>query len=271
MNALHPYAEFVERFFAAYGCPVLEKGPMHFTVQLTSDMDEEIMNRPFYWHYMKKMKREGDPMRLTFTQTDSSHKQGIYLHAGTPKLHALYQTAINKGKTARLYEQIPPENAGHTAVSPWLVVNFLLHYRGKQARDEPLSIGLNLIHGTMMLKMMEKLGTVPFGNTVSDYTFPMTPVISLNHAYRRMEKHVETYISSQNNQWAVESHQHLQRETALLESFYESEDIDLESFTKERDQIDIRYKPSIKLEVVNGGLFYISKETSDPWIQQKSR
>ncbi|MGP4061730.1 YqhG family protein [Halobacillus sp. H74] len=265
MNALNPYTTFVQQFFTSYGCSVVEQSDSHFKVQLTNEMDEEIMNRPFYWHYMKKMNRAGDPMQLTFTDTDQKINQGIYLHAGTPKLHTLYNTAIKKARTARLYEVIhqPDHNK---AMSPWLVVNALLHYRGKQAKDEPISIGLNLIHGTMTLRMMERIQNIDFETKVSDYTFPMTPVITLASAYKRIERHVENYIASKNNDWAIESLRHLDQEKQLLESFYQSEDIGLESFTKEREQIDTRYKPYIDMEVINGGLFYISQETSASWV-----
>ncbi|CDQ17921.1 YqhG family protein [Halobacillus karajensis] len=266
MNTVNPYKTFVKQFFLSYGCSIIDDLPSHFTIQLTSEMDEEIMNRPFYWHYMKKMNREGDPMRLTFTDTDQKQAGGIYLHAGTPKLHTLYNTAIKKGRTARLYEVIHEFTAQNRAMSPWLIVNALLHYRGKQTKDEPISIGINLIHGTMMLGMMEKIQHMDFEPTVSDYTFPMTPVISLSNAYKRMERHIETYIAQQDNQWIKESLLHLKQETQLLESFYESEDIDLDSFTKEREQIDNRYKPYIEMEVINGGMFYISQETSATWI-----
>lgn len=267
MNATNPYTSFVKQFFLSYGCSIVADNPAHFTIQLTSEMDEEIMNRPFYWHYIKKMDREGAPMQLTFTETDQKHTGGIYLHAGTPKLHSLYNTAIKKAQTARLYEVIQLTGPHNRAMSPWLVVNALLHYRGKQTRDEQVSIGINLIHGTMMLGMMEKIHDLEFETTVSDYTFSMSPVISLTNAYKRMERHIETYISALDHQWAKESLHHLEKEKRLLESFYQSEDIGLESFTKEREQIDIRYKPYIEMEVINGGLFYISQETSMKWIQ----
>lgn len=267
MNAPNPYKSFVKQFFLSHGCSIINDAPSHFTVQLTNEMDEEIMNRPFYWHYMKKMNREGVPMKLTFNDTDQKQAGGIYLHAGTPKLHRLYNTAISKARTARLYEVVHQTKGQNRAMSPWLVVNGLLHFRGKHTKDEPISIGINLIHGTMMLGMMERIINMNFETTVSDYTFPMRPVISLTHAYKRMERHIETYVGSLDHQWAKDSLHHLEKETHLLESFYESEDIDLESFTKEREQIDNRYKPYIDMEVINGGLFYISQETSKPWMQ----
>ncbi|MFZ0368085.1 MAG: YqhG family protein [Halobacillus sp.] len=263
---LNPYFDFVHQFFTSYGCAILEKSESHLKVQLTSTMDEEIMNRPFYWHYMKKMNRPGDPMQLLFTNTSHSKEGGIYLHAGTPKLHTIYRAAINKGKTARLYEAVekPLQNR---ALCPWLVVNIHLHYRGKQSKDDTLSLGLNLVHGTLLFDMMERLWKMEFEPTVSDYTFPMTPLINLENAYKRIERYVEGYVSSISDDWATRSLKHLQEEKNLLESFYSSEDIGLEQFTKEQEQIDTRYSPRILMEVVNGGLFYISQKSNSNVIK----
>ncbi|ARI77076.1 YqhG family protein [Halobacillus mangrovi] len=264
----NPYFDFVQNFFVSYGCSVVQKSDSFLKIQLTSEMDEEIMNRPFYWHYMKKMNRAGEPMQLTFTHTDRTEEKGIYLHAGTPKLHTLYKTAIAKGKTSRLYESIdqPVQNR---ALTPWLVINLLLHFRGKQAKDERISIGLNLIHGTLLKGMMERIWNIDFHSTVSDYTFPMTPVIGISSAYRRIEQYVENHLSMLDDQWAKESLQQMDEERELLNSFYESEDIGLDYFTKEQEQIDKRYRPRVQVEVVNGGLFYISQLTSQNLLQNK--
>jgi hypothetical protein len=244
----NPYFDFVRNFFLSYGCSITEQSNSHLKIQLTAEMDEEIMNRPFYWHYMK-------------THTDREEKKGIYLHAGTPKLHTIYKTAMKKGKTSRLYEMIdqPLQNR---AMTPWLVVNLLLHYRGKQAKDERISIGLNLIHGSLLNGMMERIRNINFHPTVSDYTFPMTPVIGIRSAYRRIEQYIESYTRSLDDQWAILSLDQMDQERELLNSFFESEDIGLDHFTKEQEQIDKRYRPRVQVEVVNGGLFYISQQTS---------
>ena len=36
------------------------------TVQLTIELDKELMNRPFYWHYLEKTGGVPNPMKLTF-------------------------------------------------------------------------------------------------------------------------------------------------------------------------------------------------------------
>ncbi|MBH0229853.1 YqhG family protein [Halobacillus yeomjeoni] len=263
-----PHFDFLRQFFNSYECPVIEESSHHLKVQLTSQMDEEIMNRPFYWHYMKKMNRPGDPMRLTFTHTDHAQDGGIFLHAGTPKLHTIYQTAMEKGKTARLYEVIqqPIQNG---ALTPWLVINLLLHYRGKQTKDEPLSFGLNLIHGTLIKGMMECLDGHDFDRKVSDYCFPMTPVINLKSAYSRIEKFVENYTTTLDDSWIKDSLHQLEEEKSLLDSFYASEDIGLDQFTQEREQLDTRYRPRFSIEVINGGIFYMSQQTSQHLLMKK--
>ena len=43
--------KFLERYFHANDCEIVENGPGYMTVQLTIELDKELMNRPFYWHY----------------------------------------------------------------------------------------------------------------------------------------------------------------------------------------------------------------------------
>lgn len=253
---------FVKQFFTVNGCTIFEQSPSHMKVQLTSEMDEEIMNRPFYWHYMKKMDREGDPMQLTFTENRDI--DGIYLHAGTPKLHTIFHTAMNKGKSARLYEETEEQGA----LTPWFVINVFLHYRGKQTKNEHLSLGLNLLNGAFVKNMMGLLRHYSFDQKVSDYTFPMTPIIQLRSAYQRMEGFVESYAGRADHQWAKDSHQQWEQEQALLDSFFESGDLSEEYYLNEKEQLSKRYHPRIEMEVINGGLFYLSQTSNQQLLHQ---
>lgn len=262
-----PYFHFVRQFFTLNDCTIVEESESHIKFQLTSEMDEEIMNRPFYWHYMRKMDREGAPMQLAFTEVKrDDDREGIYLHAGTPKLHTIYQTAKKRGRTTRLYESLDDANS-NGALQPWLIVNHHLHFRGKQTKTLSLSIGINLINGMLLPDMMTRLEVIDFSVTVSDYTFPVTPIIGLLNAYKRMESYMESYISSLEHQWAYESLNQLKEEEALLQSFYESNDIAFEPFTNEVEQLNKRYNPRITIEAVNGGLFYLSHQTCQNIIQ----
>ncbi|MFQ3542796.1 YqhG family protein [Halobacillus rhizosphaerae] len=258
---INPYYEFVKNFFLSYNCSISDQGPYHMTIQLSADMDEELMNRPFYWHYMKKMNRQGEPMQLTFTHTNGSEIEGIYLHAGSPMLQRIYGIAMKKGQSARLYESIK-EPVDQKAMNPWLILNALIQYRGKQARDEQLSVGINLIHGTILTNMMDSLWNISFDSQVSDYTFPMTPVISLISGYKRIHNYLDTYIQAADDSWAKDSILQLEKEQHLLQRFFETEDVSKDDFLKEQAQIETRYQPRVTISIVNGGLFYISQQTS---------
>ncbi len=56
---------FLERYFLANSCEIKENQPGYMTVQLTIDLDKELMNRPFYWHYLEKTGGVPNPMALT--------------------------------------------------------------------------------------------------------------------------------------------------------------------------------------------------------------
>ncbi|WP_082233855.1 YqhG family protein [Halobacillus massiliensis] len=257
----NPHYEFTKEFFTINGCTIEERDDKFIKVQLTQELDEALMNRPFYWHYIKKMNRSGDPMSLSFKDIRlGDEEEGVFLHAGTPKLHQIYDFALEKGKFTRLYESIPYPMT-HLPLQPWLFVNILLTFRGKQTRNEILSLGLNLINGVVLSKAMDKIKDLPLTSKVSDYTFPMTPLIRIESGYNRLLEYAQDYISRMSSTWAEESEHQLNTETGLLEDFYNRNDMEEESYKKEARQLEIRYKPRITFETANGGLFYLSIST----------
>ncbi|WP_101844272.1 YqhG family protein [Halobacillus sp. Marseille-P3879] len=269
MNSASHY-EFTKTFFELNGCEITEKKRGHMKVKLTKEMDESLMNRPFYWHYMKKMNREGDPLSLTFKDIQlGEEEEGIYLHPGTPKLQQIYQVSLEKGYTTRLYENVNA-TVQNIALHPWLCMNVRLTFRGKQSKDLLLSLGLNLINGALIHGIMEKLDNLPLMSKVADYTFPMTPLIKIESGYQRILDHIESYLSSLDTHWAEESLSQLHHEKELLESFYHSQDVDEDQYEKELEQLLIRYQPRIQLEVANGGLLYLTNQTSNNMLTKKS-
>lgn len=68
--------QFLKKYFTAHNCDLTEDDPSYLKVQLTIEMDKELMNRPFYWHYIEKTGGKPNPASLTFitdpTYDDSS-------------------------------------------------------------------------------------------------------------------------------------------------------------------------------------------------------
>lgn len=67
----HEIHHFLLRYFHANHCEILENKPGYLVIQLTVELDKELMNRPFYWHYLEKTGGVANPMELTLITNPS--------------------------------------------------------------------------------------------------------------------------------------------------------------------------------------------------------
>ncbi|WP_186575803.1 YqhG family protein [Aquibacillus kalidii] len=263
--ALENLHDFMTDYFIANQCEILENENGKLHVQLTDKMDEILMNRPFYWQYVKKLGYPGEPMTVSFiTNPERREEEGEWVHFGSPRIHQIFRTLTNQGKYTRLFEE--NNTSQRTALVPWLVINMKISYTGKHKRDEIISIGLQLINGAMKIDMMDELNKISLQSSIADFSYTMTPIIRLKSGYQRIIQYLERYLQQQNHEWAQESWNHLQEEKQLLSHFYQNSGDDEEyenRFDQEMNDIENRFQPFIELSVINGGLFYLSQLTSN--------
>ncbi|ALX48068.1 YqhG family protein [Lentibacillus amyloliquefaciens] len=254
INDLHT---FLHDYFTAHHCEIVYSQNGMITVQLTEEMDRELMNRPFYWHYIKKMGHPGDPKQLTLItnpkKRDGKHE---WIHYGSPRLHQIVNHLHEHETYTKLFERI--ETDKKQALFPWLVANIKISYQGRQKRDEMVSIGLHLVNGVMQLEMMEELQHKTMQNTISDYCYTISPMIKLHSGLKRIEKVLESYVDDQDHDWASISQKTMEEEIDLLRHFYR-ENAEEKEMQKEVDEIKKRYSPYINFKVINGGLFYLAE------------
>ncbi|TFJ93687.1 YqhG family protein [Lentibacillus salicampi] len=255
INHLHA---FLESYFSAHHCELLHDTNGVLTVQLTEEMDRALMNRPFYWHYIKKMGHPGDPKQLTLI-TDPEKRDGKHewIHYGSPRVHQIISHLHTNEKYTKLFEHVDTDHK--TALFPWLVTNIKISYQGKQKMDEMISIGLHLVNGIMKLEMMDELQHKTIKNTIPDYCYTISPMIKLHSGFKRIEKVLENYVLDQNHEWAEASRQTMEEEINLLRHFYKGETAE-QDMKKEIDEIKKRYSPYITFKVINGGIFYLKDE-----------
>lgn len=248
---------FLYTYFSSHHCVVEHetKGILH--VRLTEKMDKQLMNRPFYWHYIKQMGRVGEPMQLTFiTDLEKADHEGEVIHFGSPRLQQIMEHLKMNERYTKLFEQV--EATSQTPLYPWLVINMKISYQGKQKKDELFSVGLHLMNGGMQLDMMETLKEYPLQKGISDYCYTLSPIIKPKSGLKRIEAVLEDYIEGQSHEWALFSKSALDEEIQLLEHFYENqEDTDMNYKQKEIDELIERYEPTITMQVINGGIFYL--------------
>lgn len=254
---------FLESYFTANHCKFVYNNEGVLTVQLTENMDRALMNRPFYWHYIKKIGNPGDPMQLTLiTNPEKRDEKGEWVHFGSPRLQQILNKLRQEETYTKLFERIDTNQK--TALFPWLVMNIKISYQGKQKRDEIFSIGLHLVNGSMKTDMMELLEEKSLQMTISDYCYTISPIIRLKSGFARIESVLESYIHNQTHDWAEESLKTMEEEIQLLNHFYSAKD-DEENTQQERDkeigEINKRYSPYITFKVINGGIFYLEENT----------
>jgi hypothetical protein len=253
--------QYLERFFAATNCPIMENGPGFLTVQLTADMDKELMNRPFYWTYIEKTGGIPNPGKLTFITDQNAVPDDIKgepVHFGAPRLHQLFRAAKKMAAYIRLYEEPAAPPARSMPLYPWLNVNMKISYCSDRKRDVLRSFGLHLISGMLIDDFQKKVQNRRLVPKIPDYCFTISPIIKPASGLKRMETYISQEMAAEDHQWAKEAKERLKEDLALLDQFYAGQAEKPETYKIEKKALIEQYEPEIKIEIVNGGLFYLA-------------
>ncbi len=259
----HEIHQFLEKYFTANNCEIVENGQGYMTVQLTVELDKELMNRPFYWHYLEKTGGVPNPMKLTLItdrQMTPEHIKGEEIHFGSPRLHQIFESTKNLAGYIRLYEKNLFSNGQHVPLRPWLGINLKISYQSDRKRDVFKSIGLQLINGQMVENFHEQLLQLKLTPKIPDYSFTLSPLIMPGSGVSRIEAHLRSKIEIEDHQWAAEARKRWQQDLQLLEHFYEEAEEKGESYENEKKALQEQYEPKVKISIINGGLFYLTEK-----------
>ncbi|MBB6448896.1 hypothetical protein HNR44_000845 [Geomicrobium halophilum] len=248
---------YLRRYFYAAGAELLHTRPPNLEVQLNKTLDLELMNRPFYWHYLEKTGGEPKPLKMNLS-TDMHSETNEKIHFGSPRLHQIFSSAVEKGAVTRLYEQTYQKN--QTPLYPWLGLNMRISYTCHRRRDDIRSFGVQLISGETIDHFMKRLSPLPLVPAIPDYTFTMANLIKPLSAVQRIKKYLLDDIRSQKHTWADEATKRMNADLQLLDRFYEAREEEDTDYDSEKEAIQHQYQPTIQLTFINGGLFYLSKE-----------
>ncbi|MED4165033.1 YqhG family protein [Halalkalibacterium halodurans] len=259
--------QFLTRYFEANDSPLIDSSPYHLTAQLSIDMDKRLMNRPFYWHYLEKTGGIPQPMQMTLVtdpEKAPNDLKGEAIHFGAPRLHQIFQSTRELGGFLHLYENVPTTGQRSVPLHPWLCINAKISYQCDRKKDVFLSLGLNLIHGQIVQSFFPKLESTSFSYKTPDYCFTLSPLITPQSGFIRLEKMIETYARNEGSEWAEQANRRWQEDLHLLEQFYEHVDEKPESYEVEKASLRGLYEPRIVIDVVNGGLFYLHQQVFTP-------
>lgn len=254
--------KFLLNYFMANECPIVTNHTGYLDVQLTIEMDKELMNRPFYWHYLEKTGGIPNPMRLTLITNQKAapeNLKGETIHFGSPRLHQIFESTKNLARYIRLYE-----NHGNSAVQtpllPWLCMNVKISYQCDRKRDIFKSIGLQLINGKMVEDFHNYLLKISLTPKIPDYSFTLSPLVKPKSGMVRIENYLKSVIENDDHTWADEAKIRWEKDLELLNHFYEDIEDENESYETEKQALKDQYEPRIHISFINGGLFYLTEK-----------
>ncbi|MGY4690266.1 YqhG family protein [Salibacterium sp. K-3] len=253
---------YLHRYFEANNASILHRSEKKIQVKLTEALDKELMNRPFYWQYVKSSGNIGEPMTLTFfTDRESNGKEkGEWLHAGTPRLHQIFQSARQKGRWTLLYEHHNPRDTP-APLYPWLVVNVKYSFLSHQRKDKIVSYGLQLIHGQLVDHMMEHLQPLHLDMIIPDHSFPMASLIQVDSGLLRIKNETQRFVKEHPDEWAEKAEKKMYEELALLHACSRASSFSEKDYERQKNEIRNRYQPEIQIDIINSGLFYLSRSS----------
>ncbi|WP_430785302.1 YqhG family protein [Virgibacillus flavescens] len=260
--AIENLNSFLQDYFTAHNCQIQLNKEGVLQVKLTEEIDKSLMNRPFYWHYMNKMGREGETTTLTLiTNPNKREEKGDWIHFGSPRLQQILKSVTDNERFTKLFQS--DGSIIKSPLFPWLVVNIKISYQGKQNKDEIISLGLHLINGLMYKDMMSLLERIKLKPVIDDYCYTIAPIIKMESGFTRIETVLDDYINNQTHTWADEALHTLQEEMQLINHFYTDstdEAANYDHMQKEIDAVKERYTPKVTYHVINGGIFYLKED-----------
>ncbi|EIT84503.1 hypothetical protein A374_15297 [Fictibacillus macauensis ZFHKF-1] len=255
----HEIHDFLERYFEANDCEVLERRPASMKIKLSIEIDKLLMNRPFYWHYLEKTGGTPQPMTLSLaTGQQAGDGTEEFIHFGSPRLHQIFASTQKLGSFIRMYEKVEHHNGSNIALHPWLCVNMKTSYMCDQKKDRITSHGIHLINGTILDQFHERLQQRPLSRSIPDYCYTLSPFIKPMSGLKRIESLIEEQISCDDHTWADDARRRWQEDQELLDRFYEDQAQKPECYEVEKEALRTQYEPRIEVTCINGGLFYLS-------------
>lgn len=254
--------DYLIRFFTAAGCTLLpETNSSLISVKLTEEMDKLLMNRPFYWHYIKQIGGTAETAVLRL-RVDDSTEEGELIYFGAPRLHQIFDTARKLAPFIRMYQM--PRLRTSSALEPWLCLNMKISYQCDLKMDRIRSMGLQLINGTLIDGFHELLHNLPLRTRLPDYSYTLSPLITIKSGISRIENFISRSLNEEPAEWADDAGKRWMRELDLLDSFYETEQEKPETYFQEKKALQEQYQPRIQIHLINAGLFYLQSSSFMP-------
>lgn len=251
--------DYLKTFFKETDCTIVADEGHFLSVQLTVDLDKRIMNRPFYWQYIEATNSEPNPARLNLitdrTKMDNQFL-GEIIHFGSGRLHQIFKATKELGSFIKMYQVIGNSEVNRT-LTPYFCVNYKVSYFCDQTKEVLYSLGINLINGQIEDGFHEYVSQLDLQQAVPGKIYCLEFIIKPHRAIERLDGMIQNIIQQDDHSWAEEAKKRWEKELEVLNYFYEGLEDKPDSYEIEKKGLEERFNPRIKVEIINGGLFYL--------------
>lgn len=232
---------WLQVYLQAHGCHITKQDDL-YAAKLTRRLDEQLMNRPFYWKYMDAIDDKGEASTIYFHRNKSVNDDK-YLHTDHQLLVRIFHELKQSQQFIVGYEQI--KTTTQQILHPYFFMNTIIRYEGKHVKEEIHSVGINLINGRIVTQMMDQLNEISISEMITPLCYIVRPIISLQRAYHLIDDTFDEYIQQISHEWAIHTFDEQMKYKQLLSSHT------LPSYLK---QI---LKPKITFKTISGGIIYL--------------
>lgn len=257
------YAEqvhhYLKTFFKETDCELIMDEGHSLTVQLTIDIDKKIMSRPFYWQYIEATNAIPNPARLTLITDRTKLEQPLFgeiIHFGSGKLHQIFKATKELGSFVKMYEAVNSEGE-QVLLTPYFCVNYKVSYYCDHTKENLYSLGINLLNGNVQNQFHELVTTLQLTRNTPKNVYCIPYIIKPTRALERLDLFIQNIIKDDDHHWADEAKKRWEKEQEILDYFYEGVEEKPESYHIEKLALKERFHPRIKVEIINGGIFYL--------------
>jgi len=128
---------------------------------------------------------------------------------------------------------------------------------GDRTKEMMYSFGINLLTGVIKEDFHETIYASDFDTEPAENVFHVQYIIKPARALERLNAAVDSIIEKDDHSWAIEAQKRWQRDQRVLDYFYEDVEDKPECYEIERKALEEQYESKIKIDIINGGLFYL--------------
>ena len=139
---------------------------------------------------------------------------------------------------------------------PFLLANYTLSYQTDELYEELVSLGLDMVSGTVTPDFLRALGEADAYPGAPEAGVE-TPGYSLEEAFTLLHQHLNQVVQAREPRWIEEARTRYEEELTCLYQYYQEDQRDFADFHSRALDLYDKFRPRVLVRLVNVGLLYL--------------